>query len=306
MALVNHVKKEINAKLVLFGPTGAGKATTLNVIYKRLKAECRSTIKSMTIQNDRMLFFDFTAPGQKPLDGYQVRFHLYTIVSQSSSPSLWKIVLKGADGVMFVADSTSERISANTESLAHLGACLQEHGATLADIPCVIQYNKRDLAEALPVEELESSLNTYGFTSVATVAVKGDGIYDAVSRLVRMVMGELKESGLAVERNVEAFSRDQEEPSGQPPEGTEEAVTTKVVGIGGLSKSVSEDAVSPPPLTTGEIAAAIPEPVVSFAGDAQLLAEGEMRIPLAVRLGGQVKNVSLTLKLTEILPPAQF
>lgn len=300
MALVNHVKKEINAKLVYFGPAGAGKATTLNAIYKRLKADCRSKIKSMAIQNDRMLFFDFMAPGQQPLDSYNVRFHLYTIVSPSFSPSPWKIVLKGVDGVVFVADSGPERMAANRESLSHLDECLREHGASFAEVPCVIQYNKRDLSDALPVAELEGSLNRLGFPSISTIASRGDGILDALSLLVRKVMTNLRESGLVIEGSAEQFSPEIERRSEQLSQEADDDGGEEFECPPAMSKQVHEEAESRVAAAEEDKPVEIQEPTVSFAGDVQLLENGELRIPLALRHGDRTKTVTLTLTLSEI------
>ncbi|HEY6838095.1 MAG TPA: ADP-ribosylation factor-like protein [Geobacteraceae bacterium] len=293
MALVNHVKKEINAKLVYFGPTGAGKATTLNAIYKRLKADFRSKIKSMAIQNDRMLFFDFAAPGQQQLDSYSIRFHLYTVVGPSFSPSPWKIVLKGVDGVVFVADSGAEQMAVNSESLSHLEECLRVHGASLAEVTCVIQYNNRDLPDALSVADLEDSLNQQGFPSISSTAARGEGVLDALSLLVRKVMANLKEDGLVVEGSPEQFAPAAARPVEQPLEDAEstgwEAELESTPATPRSEEAVEEER---------RIEAS--EPTVGFAGEAQLLDTGALRIPLAVRHGNTTKTVILTLTLSEV------
>ena len=150
MALINKIKREINAKLIYFGPGLSGKTTNLNHIYSKLKPEFRGKLKLMNIQNDKMLFFDFTPPGDGKMNGYNVRLHIYTIKEGGNAVPPWKMVLKGADGVVFVADSSPERMAANQESLQSLGKYLAAHGQSLADIPLVFAYNKRDRVDAVP------------------------------------------------------------------------------------------------------------------------------------------------------------
>ncbi len=133
MALVNHAKGEINAKLVLYGPGLAGKSTNLNFIYRKLKPEHRGKLKAMNIEKERMLFVDFSPTGQGKVGAYNVRFHIYTITGESANSTAWKMVLKGVDGVVFVADSSPDRLGANLESLGALRKTMDGYGLNLAD-----------------------------------------------------------------------------------------------------------------------------------------------------------------------------
>src|SRR5690349_3874680 len=149
MALVNQAKREINAKIVYFGPGLAGKSTNLRHIYGKLKPEFRANLKGMQVKDARMLFFDFTPPGDSSVHGCKVRFHVYAISGEPSEPAVWKMVLKGVDGVVFVADSAMDRVGANRTALEQLSGYLSGYGLSLASLPVVFQYNKTDLPDAL-------------------------------------------------------------------------------------------------------------------------------------------------------------
>jgi len=159
MAMVNQAKREINAKIVFFGPGLAGKATNLKHVYNKLKPEFRGAMKAMNVQDARMLFFDFTPPGDGNILGFRVRFHVYTVSGHVVDPAAWKMVLKGVDGVVFVADSAPQRQAANRESLDNLEAFLKGYGQSLTSVPVMFQFNKSDLPDALEVSELERMLN---------------------------------------------------------------------------------------------------------------------------------------------------
>jgi signal recognition particle receptor subunit beta len=217
MAIINHAKKEINAKLVFFGPAAAGKATALTAVCRKLRPDCRSKLKSMTMQNDRMLFFDFTPPGHDTSAGYRIRFHVYTLTGSVSTLSAWKMVLKGADGLVFVADSSPGAMTGNQQGLAQLDSSLRDQDTSLDDLSCVFLYNKRDLASPLPLEELEYTLNTGGHPSVVAMAAKGEGVVEGLSRLVRLVMSRISVDHPEVGRETGSLSRGDMEVAGAAP-----------------------------------------------------------------------------------------
>lgn len=280
MAIINHTKKEINAKLVYFGPPAAGKAASLSVICRKLKAEYRSKLKSMAVQNDRMLFFDFAPPGQNAPPGYRVRFHVYTLTGPVTSLSVWKMVLKGVDGVVFVADSSPGSMADNEASLAQLESCLSDHGTSLVKVPCVIQYNKRDLSSPLPLDELEHFLNTAGVPSVASIAGKGEGVAEGLSRLVRLVTARISAECL------------------EPGEGG----GTLSGDIGLVEECRVEEMAATPssvtaPAEPAAVTAAPPELSLTLSGAPQILAGGQLRVPLLLRCGAQEKTMFLSLSL---------
>lgn len=274
MALVNHVKREINAKIVYCGPALSGKSASMRTIHRKLKPEFRGELKTMDIRGDRMLFFDFTPPGGS-VEGYSLRLHIYTAPGEVVDPSVWKIILKGVDGVIFVADSSSAAVERNRQSLDHLDGLLRSFDEASA-IPRVIQYNRRDAADALPVGEMEGLLNPSRFPSVATNAAKGEGVINALSALVKEVMPQLREAATVPPPEEPAAPAMEE----RAPELSEEEY--------GMAEPPGE---LPAASETGEpeLEAGLPETV-----------PGGIRLPLTVRCGGQVKRFALTLNVAEL------
>ncbi|MDO9080184.1 MAG: ADP-ribosylation factor-like protein, partial [Desulfuromonadales bacterium] len=176
MALINYAKREINAKIVYYGPGLCGKTTNIKYIHEKLRPETRGKLLSLATETDRTLFFDFLPVDLGEIKGYQTRFQLYTVPGQVFYNSTRKMVLKGADGIVFVADSQREMLQANQESLANLRENLAEQGQNIDDIPMVIQYNKRDLFNALPVEELDRTLNPRKLPTFSACAHDGSGV----------------------------------------------------------------------------------------------------------------------------------
>jgi signal recognition particle receptor subunit beta len=296
MALVNHAKKEINAKIVYFGPEWAGKAANLSHIFGKLKEAFRGSFKSMNLQSDRMLFFDFVPSGQGTLNGYTIRFHIYTITGEVTHASSWKMVLKGVDGVVFVADSDPTRMTANLESLNLLDSCLGAYGKSLADIPCVLQCNKRDLPEAADLAGMEQLLNPRSIPVVPAVARKGEGVLESIFNLVKMVLKNLREGGLELDRQAEQLDRMTKSavPDHLEASHAREPVQTRG-GTAALAPAGSGDSragilAGLPPVGEGE-------PVVEFAGEPEILRGGCLRIPLSIRFEGKEKKIALDISL---------
>lgn len=200
MALVNDVKREINAKIVYVGPRGAGKSTALRYIYGKLKAEYRSELKSTPLGEHQLLFFDFTYPQSVRSGGYAVRFHLYTIHGESDSPLPWKMLLKGADGLVFVADSDPQKLEENIASSAQLCEALAHYGKKPGDIPVSFQGNKRDLPHPLPLARLvEETFPELGASAIGVTAAKGEGVLEGLQRVVRAVLHNLGQGELPEE-----------------------------------------------------------------------------------------------------------
>jgi mutual gliding-motility protein MglA len=191
MALVNHTTREINAKIVYYGPGLSGKTTNIHFIYHRISPAQRGKLISLATETDRTLFFDFLPIELGTIKGYRVRFHLYTVPGQVFYNATRKLVLKGADGVIFVADSQRFMLNANLESFANLTDNFADMGVELADFPMVIQYNKRDLPDVMSTEDLNKALNPRRLPYYETVAMTGDGVlktFAAISKLVLMDM----------------------------------------------------------------------------------------------------------------------
>lgn len=201
MALVNDVKKEINAKIVYIGPKGAGKGTALRQIYSKLKPENRSELKSMAVGEDQMVFFDFSYPVSLRAEGYSLRFHVYTFLAGEGTAPPWKMLLKGVDGVVLFADSTDGRMYSNLESCAVLIDSLAHYGKKLADVALSLQCNKRDLRGALPLENMRSELLPEVATPpVAVTATTGEGLLEGLNGLVSRILVNLgQEAAVAKE-----------------------------------------------------------------------------------------------------------
>lgn len=191
MSMINYASREINCKIVYYGPGLGGKTTNLEYIYNRVSPETRGKLISLATETERTLFFDFLPVDLGTIRGFKTRFHLYTVPGQVYYNASRKLILKGVDGVVFVADSQVERMDANIESMHNLYENLAEYGYDLKKIPYIIQYNKRDLPNVSPVEELEAQLNPDRVPSFEAVAVKGVGVFDVLKAVSKRVIKAL-------------------------------------------------------------------------------------------------------------------
>jgi signal recognition particle receptor subunit beta len=195
MSFINYAQREINCKIVYYGPGLCGKTTNLQYIYNKTNPEAKGKMISLATETERTLFFDFLPLSLGEIRGFKTRFHLYTVPGQVFYDASRKLILKGVDGVVFVADSQIERMEANIESLENLRDNLQEQGYNLDKIPYVIQYNKRDLPNASPLSELQEVLNAKGSPMYEAVAPKGTGVFDTLKAVAKLVLTELKKGG---------------------------------------------------------------------------------------------------------------
>jgi signal recognition particle receptor subunit beta len=195
MSFINYSSREINCKIVYYGPGLCGKTTNLQYIYNKTNPEAKGKMISLATETERTLFFDFLPLSLGEIRGFRTRFHLYTVPGQVFYDASRKLILKGVDGVVFVADSQMERMEANIESLDNLRSNLLEQGYDLDKIPYVVQYNKRDLPNASPLAELQEVLNPTNVTSYEAVATKGTGVFDTLKAVAKLVLTELKRGG---------------------------------------------------------------------------------------------------------------
>jgi signal recognition particle receptor subunit beta len=224
MSMINYASREINCKLVYYGPGLGGKTTNLEYVYGKVKPETRGKLISLATENERTLFFDFLPVDLGTVRGFRTRFHLYTVPGQVYYNASRKLILKNVDGIVFVSDSQAERLEANQESMQNLYDNLGEYGYDLTRIPFVIQYNKRDLPNAMPIPELQSALNPgWPVTEQAkqrvtpdpyhagenlvdqipggqwvertphfeAVAIRGDGVFDTLKAVSKLVLKAL-------------------------------------------------------------------------------------------------------------------
>ena len=192
MSFVNYSSREINTKIVYYGPGLCGKTTNLQHIFNKTNPQARGKMISLATETERTLFFDFLPLSLGEIRGFKTRFHLYTVPGQVFYDASRKLILKGVDGIAFVADSQVERMEANLESFENMKVNLKEQGYDLERIPYVIQYNKRDLPNAAPVEEMRKLLNDKGVPDFEGVARSGDGVFDTLKTICKLVIIELR------------------------------------------------------------------------------------------------------------------
>lgn len=192
MSFINEKNKEINCKIVYYGPPRCGKSTSLKVIYNEIKKEAKGELISLTSNRDHTLYFDFVPLTLGKIGDYTVRLHLYTVPGDVAYDANRKIISKGVDGVVFVADSQLEKAEHNLASIRELKDILKGEGVDLNDLPLIFQYNKRDLPNAVPVHELRNLLNPNGVPDFETVATDGQGVYDALKAIGSRVLLDMK------------------------------------------------------------------------------------------------------------------
>ncbi len=192
MTFINYASREINCKIVYYGPGLCGKTTNLQHIFESTAPQSRGKLISLATETDRTLFFDFMPLELGTVRGFKTRFHLYTVPGQVFYDASRKLILKGVDGVVFVADSQEERMDANVESLYNLEENLQAQGYDLMKLPYVLQLNKRDLPNVIPVEDLAAELRRKEEPVVEAVASSGDGVFDTLKAVAKQVLTELR------------------------------------------------------------------------------------------------------------------
>jgi signal recognition particle receptor subunit beta len=238
---VNLYTREISLKIVYYGPGLGGKTSSLQHIHRAIKPDARGQLVSLSTGVDRTLYFDFLPVKLPKLRGYTIRVQLYTVPGQVHYNSTRKLVLTGADGIVFVADSQKERREANVESLANLQENLREQGLSLDKVPHLIQYNKRDMPDVLPVDDLDQLLNTYHVPAFATSATEGKGVFEALKSITTLVLSDLRRRGVW-----RAYPPAGEGPGG-PHEDSSQSQKTPTLPDGSIANSLQALAEREPP-----------------------------------------------------------
>ncbi|MCP4202044.1 MAG: GTPase domain-containing protein [bacterium] len=192
MTFINYAAKEINCKIVYYGPGLGGKTTNLQYIYNKTAPDRKGKMISLATEADRTLFFDFLPLDLGSIRGFTTRFHLYTVPGQVFYDASRKLILKGVDGVIFVADSQRERMEANVESIRNLESNLRDHGFDLKEVPSALQFNKRDLPNAMPVDEMYRMLNYKREPTFEAIAPQGVGVFDTLKAVAKQILVELR------------------------------------------------------------------------------------------------------------------
>ncbi|RKQ61735.1 hypothetical protein C7457_1182 [Thermovibrio guaymasensis] len=192
MPFINFATKEINCKIVYYGPGLSGKTTNIKWIYDHIKPENKGEMITLATETERTLFFDFVPIEVSNVRGFKVRFHLYTTPGQIIYQASRKLILKGVDGIVFVADSQEERHDANLDTLDDMLENLKDYEINIEEIPLVFQYNKRDLPNVLSVEKLRADLNRWGRPDFEAIATKGVGVLETFKEITRQVLKKIK------------------------------------------------------------------------------------------------------------------
>ncbi len=192
MALVNYAAREINCKIVYYGTGLGGKTTNLKYIHSQLAPTTRGELISLATETERTLFFDFLPLDLGSVQGFKTRFSLYTVPGQVEYNASRKLILNGVDGIIFVADSDIMRSRENVESLQNMVENLAEYGLTLDNVPWVLQYNKRDLASAMPIERMEKEINVRAVPSFEAVASEGLGVFATLKAISKLILNRLQ------------------------------------------------------------------------------------------------------------------
>jgi signal recognition particle receptor subunit beta len=195
MTFINYASREINCKIVYYGPGLCGKTTNLQYIYDKTNPNAKGKLISLATETDRTLFFDFLPLELGTVRGFKTRFHLYTVPGQVFYDASRKLILKGVDGVIFVADSQVERMDANVEAVENLVVNLKSQGYDLMNIPYILQLNKRDLPNVAPVDEMKRLLVRRTEPVVEAIAPKGVGVFETLKGVAKLVLSELTKAG---------------------------------------------------------------------------------------------------------------
>ena len=195
MSFINYSSREINCKIVYYGPGLCGKTTNLQCIHRRMHPESRGKMISLATESERTLFFDFLPLSLGEIRGFKTRFHLYTVPGQVFYDASRRLILRGVDGVVFCADSQLTRVDANEESMENLRVNLREQGYDPDRIPMVIQYNKRDVPNVASLAELHALLNRRNVPEFEASAATGEGVFETLKAVIRLVLIDLKRGG---------------------------------------------------------------------------------------------------------------
>jgi hypothetical protein len=188
MSMINYASREINCKLVYYGPGLGGKTTNLEYVYGKINPDTRGKLISLATEQERTLFFDFLPVDLGSIRGFKTRFHLYTVPGQVYYNASRRLILKGVDGIVFVADSQAERMDANIAAMENLYENLADYGYDPQKLPIILQWNKRDLPNAVPIEEIRAQLNPTGLPEYEAVAVEGKGVFDTLRAVSKQVL----------------------------------------------------------------------------------------------------------------------
>jgi len=291
MALINHAKREINAKIVYYGREGVGKRVSLKYLYDRIKPSLRGELKTVPASGDSLLFFDFSPFEHPVFGGYRIRFHMYSLTGAVTNPAAWKMTLKGADGVVIVADASPEKVPVTRESISRLRGFLAAYGVGLHDIPCVLQLNRTGSSGRSREADIAEELDVPDMRTCFCEAGSGGGVLEALSLLSRDIMARiglddaLRTGGRTVTSEVERDAGDSPVPI--PPE--TEKLLLKPESVRSIATAEKQ--------AEGEDGRDRLQVVLSCEGAAS--SEGSVRIPLEITLGGVSRRLVVSVAIEQ-------
>jgi len=292
MALINHAKREINAKIVYYGREGAGKRNSLQYLFDRIKPSLRGDLKIVPASGDSLLFFDFSPFEQPVYGGYRVRFHMYSLIGAVTNPAAWKMTLKGADGVVIVADPSPELLLANRESISGLRGFLAAYGVGLHDVPCVLQLNRPGSAGRFFEAGIAAELDVPDMRTCFSEDGSGEGVLEALSLLSRDIMARIGQDDA-----LRAGGRRKTSEAGREAEESPPPITLEP-GEGLLEPEPAADGTFP----VGEIQEggryACEGLQVALSGG-PVCSEGAVRIPLEITLGGTTRRLVVSIAIEQ-------
>lgn len=293
MALMNHAKREINAKIVYYGPGLCGKTTNIKYIHEKLRPDTRGKLLSLATETDRTLFFDFLPVEIGEVRGFKTRFHLYTVPGQVFYNSTRQMVLKGADGIIFVADSQRSMLDVNIESLNNLRENLAAQGRRIEDLPMVIQCNKRDLPDILTIDELSRALNPRQVPIFGASAANGEGVVQTLTSISKMVLHRLQQTSPSA-------------PAAAP--SAEQAMAASYRSVRKGADRIGDKPLAPaPPSPPPPPPPPPPAMAVTGVGAAQQSGLDRLRLPVTLKVHGVPRDYWLQIHLTvdQNVPGAQ-
>jgi signal recognition particle receptor subunit beta len=312
MVSINYSSREVCCKIVYYGPGLSGKTTNLQYVHSKVPANTRGKMISLATEADRTLYFDFLPINIGTINGFAAKFQLYTVPGQVYYNATRKLVLRGVDGVVFVADSQPDKMEENIESLTNLADNLTEYGYSLDTIPVVIQYNKRDLPGVLTVDELNAQLNSYGWPHFEASATIGNGVFDTLKMIIKIVLEKAKGNASAsAPKPVQVMTPDPEpEPVGvgspsANPAASQTPSATRPEPLqenyrpypGGESGRAPQPAPSPQPTTQQQ-------PQAPSATTSQAPAAQHTHTPAVAKPAGEPKQESAPINRSPMMAPS--
>jgi len=290
MALINHAKREINAKIVYYGREGVGKRISLQYLYDRIKPALRGELKVVPASGDSLLFFDFSPFEQAVFGGYKLRFHMYSLTGRVANPAAWKMTLKGADGLVIVADALPETLSATRESVSRLRGFLSAYGVALQDLPCVLQVNSTTGSGASPGAEIATDLDLPEIPICFSEEGGGEGVLKALSLLSRDIMSRIGQEDALQSGEIKIAA-------GEVHEGGSAPASIRLVTDEHPSADVVTDSLKSGH-SEGEVGAG--EPLRIVVSEEGVLTRGtDVRIPLEICCGEVTKRLVISISIEQ-------